>query len=99
MEDGSEAAGLFNRSTKPARVTLRWADLKIEGRRRVRALWRQEDVGVFDGEFTAEVRPHGVVMAQLFAEKSPRRPPCRDQARVQAWMRATTRSPSSSSSI
>jgi hypothetical protein len=26
-------------------------------------------VGVFDGEFAAEVRPHGVVMVQLFAEK------------------------------
>lgn len=69
MEDGSVAAGLFNRSTKPARVTLRWADLKIQGRQRVRDLWRQKDVGVFDGEFAADVRPHGVVMVQLFAEK------------------------------
>jgi alpha-galactosidase len=69
MEDGSVAAGLFNRSTKPARVTLRWGDLKIQGRRRVRDLWRQSDLGVFDGEFSADVRPHGVVMVQLFAEK------------------------------
>ena len=69
MEDGSLAAGLFNRSTKPAKVTARWADLKIAGKRRVRDLWRQKDLGSFEGEFSADVRPHGVVMVQLFAEK------------------------------
>jgi alpha-galactosidase len=69
MEDGSYAAGLFNRSTKPARVTLRWADLKIQGRWRVRDLWRQKDLGVFEGEFSADVHPHGVVMVQAHAEK------------------------------
>src|SRR5260221_11342377 len=53
MEDGSVAAGLFNRSTKPARVTLRWADLKIEGRRRVRDLRRPKGLGGFDGEVPA----------------------------------------------
>jgi len=35
----------------------------------VRDLWRQKDLGVFEGEFSAEVRPHGVLMLQLFAEK------------------------------
>ena len=69
MEDGSMAAGLFNRSTKPARVTLRWVDLKIQGKQRVRDLWRQINVGTFDGEFSVEVKPHGVVMVQLFPEK------------------------------
>jgi alpha-galactosidase len=68
MEDGSKAAGLFNRSTKPARVTLRWVDLKISGRQRVRDLWRQINLGTFDGEFSVEVKPHGVVMVQLFPE-------------------------------
>src|SRR5262249_36190982 len=69
MADGSLAAGLFNRSTRPARVSARWTDLKIEGRRRVRDLWRQKDLGTFEGEFSADVRPHGVVMVQLFVEK------------------------------
>jgi alpha-galactosidase len=69
MEDGSRAAGLFNRSTKPARVTLRFADLKLQGRWRVRDLWRQKDLGVFENEFAADVRPHGVVLVQLFEQK------------------------------
>jgi len=66
MEDGSRAAGLFNRSTRPARVTLRWADLELEGKWRVRDLWRQKDLGVFEGGFSADVNPHGVVMVRLF---------------------------------
>jgi alpha-galactosidase len=69
MEDGSRAAGLFNRSTKRAKVTLRWADLKLQGKWRVRDLWRQKDLGVFDGEFSAEVAPHGVALVQLFEER------------------------------
>ncbi len=75
LEDGSKAAGLFNRSTKPAKVTLRFDDLKridarlAGGKWRVRDLWRQKDLGVFDQEFSTEVAPHGVVMVQLFPEK------------------------------
>jgi alpha-galactosidase len=75
MEDGSKAVGLFNRSTKPAKVTLKWDDLKkIDprfkgGKQRVRDLWRQKDLGVFEGEFTAEVNPHGVVLVQVFEAK------------------------------
>jgi alpha-galactosidase len=69
LEDGSYAAGLFNRSTKPAKVTARWADLKITGKWRVRDLWRQKDLGSFEGEFSADVKPHGVVMVRLLREK------------------------------
>jgi alpha-galactosidase len=69
MEDGSVAAGLFNRSTKRARVTAGWADLKIQGRWRARDLWRQKDLGVFEAEVAADVPPHGVVLVQLFPEK------------------------------
>jgi alpha-galactosidase len=70
MEDGSKAAGLFNRSTKPAKVTLEWSSLKIAGRWRVRDLWRQKDLGVFERAFTTEVDPHGVVLVQLFEQKA-----------------------------
>src|SRR6185503_16250271 len=69
LEDGSRAAGLFNRSTKPAKVTLRFADLKLTGKWRVRDLWRQKDLGVFEGEFSTEVKPHGVVLVQMFANE------------------------------
>jgi alpha-galactosidase len=66
MEDGSWAVGLFNRGRVPATVTLRWSDVKLDGERRVRDLWRQQDVGTFDKTFAAEVPRHGVRLIRLF---------------------------------
>jgi alpha-galactosidase len=65
LEDGSKAAGLFNRGeiTKP--VTARWQDLGLSGKQTVRDLWRQRTLGTFDGQFEAPVPRHGVVMVRL----------------------------------
>jgi alpha-galactosidase len=66
MEGGSIAAGLFNLGDNgKQQVTLNWADLKITGKYIVRDLWRQKDLGVFDGEFKADVNQHGVVLVGL----------------------------------
>jgi alpha-galactosidase len=66
MEDGSLAVGLFNRDEVPQTVTAKWSDLGISGKMRVRDLWRQQDVGSFDGTFGAEIPRHGVVLVRLF---------------------------------
>ena len=70
MEDGSTAVGLFNRDETPETVTAKWSDLGLSGTRRVRDLWRQKDLGTFEGQFEAEVPRHGVVMVRLFAPKT-----------------------------
>lgn len=67
LADGALAVGLFNRDELPAKVTVRWADLKLSGARTVRDLWRQRDLGTFSDEFTAEVPRHGVVLVKLSA--------------------------------
>lgn len=66
MEDGSLAVGLFNRDEIPQTVTADWADLGVSGKMRVRDLWRQKDLGDFDGSFGAEIPRHGVVLVRLF---------------------------------
>ena len=66
MEDGSLAAGLFNKSDEQDTVPFRWSYLKLRGRWRIRDLWRQKDLGEFEGEFGAEVPPHGVVLIRLW---------------------------------
>lgn len=66
MEDGSKAAGLFNladNGTQP--VVIKWSDLHISGRYIVRDLWRQKDLGTFEGEFKSDVASHGVVLVSL----------------------------------
>jgi alpha-galactosidase len=69
MEDGSFSVGLFNRfDYAPQKVTLKLADLKINGSAAVRDLWRQKDLGTAKGEFSTEVPVHGVVLIRVTAK-------------------------------
>ncbi len=69
MEGGSIAVGLFNRDDySQQKITLNFADLGIEGKCRVRDLWRQKDIGTFTDKFETEVPVHGVVLIKLRAE-------------------------------
>ncbi|TAL77412.1 MAG: alpha-galactosidase [Bacteroidetes bacterium] len=65
MEDGSIAAGLFNRGEKESKVTALWSDLGISGEQNVRDLWRQKDLGMYKEKFSAKVARHGVVMVRI----------------------------------
>jgi alpha-galactosidase len=69
MEDGSKAVGLFNRDDFEIReVGIDFSALGIEGKSaewRIRDLWRQKDLGVFDGKFSAKVPVHGVVLVKI----------------------------------
>ena len=62
LEDGSLAVGLFNPGEKPAKVAATWSALGLKGKQKVRDLWRQKDLGVFDDHFEAEVPVHGVAL-------------------------------------
>lgn len=66
LEDGSKAVGLFNLGEQPAKLAVSWAELGVSGKERVRDLWRQKDLGVFNREFQAEVPRHGVSMVRLW---------------------------------
>lgn len=68
LEDGGWAVGLFNRGAKSEKVSLSWADLKVSGKQKVRDLWRQKDLGMFEKGYEAEVAPHGVVMIKVMPE-------------------------------
>jgi alpha-galactosidase len=65
LADGSHAVGLFNLGDAPAKVTAKWADLKTSGQKTVRDLWRQKDLGQFEGEFSLTVAPHGAEMIKV----------------------------------
>jgi alpha-galactosidase len=65
MEDGSKAVGLFNRGPEEAKVSVNWSALGLHGAQMVRDLWQQADLGKFDGEFSAPVARHGVVLVRM----------------------------------
>jgi len=68
MEDGSKAAGLFNRSDKEITVNASWLPLGLYGKQRVRDVWRQKDLGIFEKNFSTKVPPHGVVLVRMFPQ-------------------------------
>jgi alpha-galactosidase len=65
LGDGGTAVGLFNRGPVAAKVSARWADVGVSGRRPVRDLWRQKDLGAFEDAFTATVPRHGAVLVRV----------------------------------
>ena len=71
LEDGSMAVGLFNRGFLPEPVELDYKWLQIDGKHRIRDLWRQEDLGIFcpacgTKPFATELPGHGVQLIRLF---------------------------------
>ncbi len=65
LEDGSLAVGLFNVGPGPEKVTANWKDLGVDGKRAVRDLWRQQDLGTYENQFSATVPSHGVVLVRI----------------------------------
>jgi hypothetical protein len=68
MSDGSLAVGIFNRADTEQPCTAKWSDLGIAGSRPVRDLWRQKDLGSFDGNYTITIHPHGVMLLKISAK-------------------------------
>ncbi|GAB3909946.1 NPCBM/NEW2 domain-containing protein [Larkinella knui] len=80
LEDGSFAVGLFNVGDygKTPESYFRWGDetakpfafdlanVGLNGRYRLRDVWRQKDIGRFDKSFRTKIRHHGVVLLRLF---------------------------------
>ena len=66
MDDGSKAVGLFNLgSDDVVTVTVKWSDLSLSGKHTVRDLWRQKDLGQFNGEFSMQVAPHSAELVKI----------------------------------
>jgi alpha-galactosidase len=66
LADGAKAVGLFNLGEGDAVVQVKWSDLGLKGRRQVRDLWRQQELGKFRGSFQATVPRHGVVLIKVW---------------------------------
>jgi alpha-galactosidase len=65
LETGSKAVGLFNCGSTAETGTVSWSELRVSGKRMVRDLWRQQDLGRFSEKYSAAIPPHGVVLIRL----------------------------------
>ncbi len=66
MADSSLSVGLFNLDLNPAEIQLTWEEAGITGKWTLRDLWRQQDIGRYDGIFSARVPSHGVILTRFY---------------------------------
>ncbi len=66
LRDGSLAVGLFNLWELPREITVTWEQLGIQGKQRVRDVWRQRDLSDADGRYSASIGRHGVSFVRLW---------------------------------
>jgi len=70
MHDHSWAVGLFNPNLPVSINTeVNFKDLDLDGKFRVRDLWRQKNLGTYSESFETPVPSHGVVFIRLFPKK------------------------------
>jgi len=65
LAGGAFAVSLFNRATAEARVSVKWSDVGITEKWRVRDLWLHQDIEWPGPEYSVTVPAHGVVMLRL----------------------------------
>lgn len=64
LEDGSFAFGFLNLSNESTTVKIPFSAVELQGRNRIRNLWKKEDLGILENEFEITIPAHGIVMLQ-----------------------------------
>lgn len=68
MSDGSFALALVNTVRKTTTITADFHALGLEGKWRVRDLWRQKDMGIYGAEYSYDVPPLATHLVRLWPE-------------------------------
>jgi hypothetical protein len=63
------AIALLNQGQNPKNISVKWKDLNIIGKAKVRDLWTRTDLGTMDSIYTTLVPGHGVSMVKVTAQK------------------------------
>ncbi len=66
LADGSQAVGLFNLGEFPREISVTWEELGLSQAQRVRDLWPQSDLGVFETGISRRIARHGVLLVRLW---------------------------------
>jgi alpha-galactosidase len=65
LSDSATAVAIFNRGKDEAKVTLKWADLGLANKKKVRDVWLHQDITTAGPEYPVSVPGHGVVMLRV----------------------------------
>jgi alpha-galactosidase len=65
LSDGATAVAIFNRGKEEAKLNVKWADLGLANKKKVRDLWVHQDITTAGPEYPVTVPGHGVVMLRV----------------------------------
>jgi alpha-galactosidase len=69
LADGSVAVGMVNLSSVPVKGVIAARDLSLKGKpSKARDLWAHQDVRFSEGEYSATIPPHGVLMLRVWPQ-------------------------------
>jgi alpha-galactosidase len=69
LADGSVAVGMVNISSVPLKGVIAACDLSLKGKpSKARDLWAHQDVQFSEGEYSATIPPHGVLMLRVWPQ-------------------------------
>lgn len=69
LKGGDLAVALFNRGKEATKIEVRWIDLDIAGKYKVRDLWAHSDLGKFNSKLDLDVKSHEVRLLRLSPAK------------------------------
>ena len=65
LSGGARAVAFFNRAAQDAKVSVKWADIGVTRKSRLRDLWLHRDVEWPGPEYSVTIPAHGVVMLRV----------------------------------
>ncbi len=69
LADGQKAFGIFNLGNKAVSYNVNLSQIGLSGETTLRDLWRQKDLGNFNGNMPVKVPSHGVVLVKTASAK------------------------------
>lgn len=57
--------GIFNFNNEETSVEVPWSEIGISGKKNIRDVWRQKNIGTYKNAFKTMVRPHGCVVVKI----------------------------------
>ncbi|MGC8612609.1 MAG: alpha-galactosidase, partial [Athalassotoga sp.] len=62
---GSKLAGLFNLGKDQRSIELLFHELNFKGKVKLRDIWEQNDLGIFEKSYLAKLPSHGVQLLKV----------------------------------
>ena len=69
LADGNTAIGIFNVSLKNKDFNLGFSKIGLNRKLKLRDVWRQKDIGEYEGNFEVRIPAHGVRLLKIYGVK------------------------------